>query len=79
MADPTLGWDDIARGAWGVVVSLLGLLGVSVRSDVEKLKDQSVRRDDHEKAIDRIESMMREHRAESRESFTRIFDALERK
>lgn len=77
MADPSVGWEEIAKGAWGVVISVLGYLGLTTRNDVADLKRDYVRRDDHDRTVLRIEAAMKEHRDENRENNNRVLERLD--
>ena len=77
MADPTsLEWSDIAKFAWGIVVSILGWIGVTTKMDLAQLQRDAVIKSDHEKTIDRIEETIKDHRQESRENFNQVFEQL---
>ena len=77
MADPaSIEWSDIAKGAWGVIVTILGWIGVTTKMDLAQLQRDAVIKSDHEKTIDRIEETIKDHRQESRENFNQVFEQL---
>lgn len=79
MADPaSVEWSDIAKGAWGIVVTILGWIGVTTKMDLAQLQRDAVIKSDHEKTIDRIEDTIKEHRRESSENFERVFERLDK-
>lgn len=76
MMQDLTGW-DAAKGVWAALVSILAWLGIRARNDLDALKDEAVQKKDHERAVDRIESALKEHRTETNTRLDRIFERID--
>jgi hypothetical protein len=82
--DPTFTFSDLVKWLAAVGVGIVGYFTrrlVTTQDEhavaIRALEADKVARDEHEKAIDRLEAALREHRQETIQQFNRVLERLD--
>lgn len=73
----TISAGAVIQALMGLAVMVLGWIATRQVARIDELEKSKADKEHMDKAIDELRNDMREHRAESREGFRRVFERLD--